>query len=63
MSTYISNHNSTRVKQIILLWNPNGERERWRYLAVKKLSALLHGVTSKHKGDSYCLHILHSFRT
>ena len=33
------------------------------YLAVKKLSALLHRITSKNKGDFYCLNCLHSFRT
>ena len=40
---------------------PNGER--WYYLAVKKLSALLRGITSKYYGDFYCLNCLHSFRT
>ena len=35
--------------------------EGWDYLAVKKLSALLRGVTSKHHGDFYCLNCLHSF--
>ena len=29
----------------------------------KKISAFLHGITSKHKGDFYCLNCLHSFRT
>ena len=29
----------------------------------KKLSELLHGTTSKHDGDFYCLKCLHSFRT
>ena len=29
----------------------------------KKLSALLIGITSKHKGNFYCLNSLHSFRT
>ena len=33
------------------------------YLAVKKLSALLRGITSKHRGNFYCLNCLHSFRT
>ena len=27
------------------------------------LSALLHGTTSKHKSEFYCLNCLHSFRT
>ena len=42
---------------------PNEEKEEWHYLAVKQLSALLHGITSKHKGGFYCLNCLHSFRT
>ena len=29
----------------------------------KKNSGLLHGITSKHKGDFYCLNCLYSFRT
>ena len=41
---------------------PNEEKEQWHYLAVKKLSALLHGITSKHKGNFYCLNCLRSFR-
>ena len=28
----------------------------------KKLSPLLLGITSKHKGEFYCLNCLHSFR-
>ena len=27
----------------------------WHYLAVKSISGLLKGITSKHKGDFYCL--------
>ena len=34
---------------------------RWYYLAVKKLSALLGGPTSKDHGDFYCLNCVHSF--
>ena len=60
---YISNHNSALEKQIILLMIPNEEKEGWHYLAVKKLLALFHGITSKHKGDFYCLNCLHSFKT
>ena len=33
------------------------------YLAVKSLSALLRGVTSKHDGDFYCLNCFHLYRT
>ena len=47
---YVSKYNLNREKQMILLMIPNAEKERWHYLAVKTLSALLHGITSKHKG-------------
>ena len=57
---YISEHVK---KQIILLMIPNEEKEGWHYLAVKKLSALLRGITSKRKGDLYCLNCRHSFGT
>ena len=50
-------------KQIILLMIRNEEKEGWNYLAVKKLSRVLRGITSKHYGDFYCLNCLHSFRT
>ena len=35
----------------------------WHYLAVKKMSALLRGITSKDNDIFYCLNCLHSFRT
>ena len=59
-SSYISKHNSTREKQIILLMIPNKEKGGWHYLA---LSVLLHGITSKLKDDFYCLNCLHAFTT
>ena len=40
---------------------PNGEK-LWHYLAVKKLSTLLRGITLKNYGDFYCLNCLYSFR-
>ena len=58
---YVSKHNSNREKQVILLMISNGEK--WHYLAVKKLSALLRGITSQHHGDFYCLNCFHSFAT
>ena len=58
---YISKQNLNHEKQIILLMISNGEG--WHYLAVKTLSALLRGITSKHVGDFYCLNCLHSFKT
>ena len=44
----------------------NDSKWRNRMLALtcsKKLSTLLRGLTSKHRGDFYCLNCLHSFRT
>ena len=41
----------------------NKEKEGCHYLAVKKLSALLRGTTSKHDGDFYWMNFPHSFRT
>ena len=38
------------------------EGRLWHYLAVKRLSALLRGIT-KHHGNFYCLNCLHSFAT
>ena len=60
---YISKINSNSEKQIILLIIANEEKEGWHYLAVKKLSTILTGITSKHHGNFYCLNCLHSFRT
>ena len=42
---------------------PKEEREEWHYLAVKSLSTLLRGITSKHHSGFYCLNYLHSCRT
>ena len=57
---YVSKHNSTCEKQVIFLLILNGKG--WHYLAVKKLSALLKGITPKNH-DFYCLNCFHSFRT
>ena len=40
-TAYISKHNST-WKKLIFLRITNKEKEGWHYLAVKKLSAILH---------------------
>ena len=56
---YKSKYNLTRENQVILLMISHGEK--WHYLTVRSLSALLKGTTSKHKGDSYCLNYFHSF--
>ena len=56
---YKSKYNLTPENQVILLMI--GDGEKWNYLTVRSLSALLKGVTSKHKDDSYCLNCFHSF--
>ena len=58
---YVSKDNSKREEQVILLMIPNGEQ--WYYLAIKKISSLLRGITSKYNGSFYYLNCLHSFRT
>ena len=40
---------------------PNGHG--WHYFAVKRLSALLRGITFKHHGEFYSLSYLHFFAT
>ena len=62
-TAYISKINPNCEKQIIILMIPNKEKKGRHYLAVKKLSTLLRGLTSKHQEDFYCLNCLHSFRT
>ena len=57
---YVSKNNANREKQAILLMIPNWEK--WHYLAVKNLSALLRGIASKDDGDFFCLNCLHSFK-
>ena len=49
---YKSKYNLTRENQVILLMITDGEK--WNYLAVKKLAALLRGVTGNNNGDFYC---------
>ena len=46
---YKSKHNLKRKNQVILFMITDSER--WYNLAVKELSALLRGITSKHDGD------------
>ena len=56
---YKLKHNLTRENQVVLLMITDGEK--WHYLTVRSLSALLNRITSKHKDDSYCLNCFHSF--
>ena len=39
------------------------DRKKWHYLAVKNLSALLRGITSKHVRNFYCLNCFHLYST
>ena len=42
---YVSKLNSNCEKQIIWFIIPTEEKKTWHYLAVKRLSALLHEIT------------------
>ena len=39
------------------------DSEKWHYLAVKRLSALLRGITGNDNGDFYCLNCFRSYTT
>ena len=58
---YKSKYNLKRKNQVILLTITDGKK--WHYLAVKCLSALFRGITSKHEGDFYCLNCFQSYTT
>ena len=58
---YKSKYNLARENKVILLMITNGEK--WHYLAVKRLSALLRGITSKQDGDFHCLNCFQSYTT
>ena len=73
---YFSKNKSNREKQFILLMISMGKGgkasskgreakskgQQSHYFAVKKLSALLRGITSKHYDNFYCLNCLYFFR-
>ena len=54
-----SKYNSTHENQAILLMITDGEK--WHYLAVKNLSALLNRITSNHNGYFYCLNCFRAY--
>ena len=58
---YKSKYNLTLENQVILLMITGGEK--WHYLAVKKLSALLRVITSNHNRDFYCLNCFCAYAT
>ena len=58
--TYISKHNSERENKVMFLIITDSQK--WHYLAVKTLSTLIQGITSKNSDHCYCINCLHSFR-
>lgn len=56
---YISKFNSTRKKCVYLLIIE--DRRKKHYVAIKRLSALLRGLTSSHNWYFYCRNCLNSF--
>ena len=58
---YKSKYNLTRENQVILLMNTDGEK--WHYLAVKRLSALLRLKTGNNHGNFYCLNCFRAYTT
>ena len=56
---YKSKYNLKREHQVILLMITDGEK--WHYLTVRRLSALLKGITSRHDGDFCCLNCFDSY--
>ena len=58
---YKSKHNFKRENQVILLIITDSEK--WHYLSIKSLSALLRGIASSHKEDFYYLNCFHSYST
>ena len=58
---YKAKYNLKRENQVISLMITNGEK--WHYLTVRSLSALLKGITSNHDRHSFCLNCFHSYRT
>ena len=58
---YKSKYNLNRKNQVNLLMITDGEK--WDYLAVKSLSPLFRGITSKQDGDIYCLNCFQLYTT
>ena len=58
---YKSEYNHKCKNQVILLMITDGNK--WHYIAVSKLSALLKGKSSNHIGDFHCLNCFNSYST
>ena len=59
---YVLKHNSNHEIQINISMISNGEKQR-HYIAIKRLSTLLTGKSSKIHDDFYYLNFFHSFVT
>ena len=59
---YISKFNKTREHHANLLMITDGT-DKWHYIAIKSIPALLRGVSSTHDGYHYCLNCYHYYRT
>ena len=55
---YRSEYNNKREKQVNFLMITDSNK--WYYLAITNLSALLEGKLSNHPGDFYCLNCFNS---
>ena len=55
---YISKHNNKPDTHVNLLMIADADNN-WLYLALKRISGLLRGITSRHTGDFYCLNFFH----
>ena len=58
---YMSKYALTRENQVILLMIT--DCEKWHYLAIIRLSALLRGITCNNHGDFYCLNCFRAYTT
>ena len=59
---YISKYNyQCKIQVILLIITDDGER--WHYLVVRGLSALLKGISPGNNGDFYCLNYFHPYCT
>ena len=58
---YRSKHSNKRKKQVTLL--VIGDDEKYHYLVVTNLSALLQKISLNHKEDFYCLNCFNSYTT
>ena len=60
---FISKNNKTRKYHANLPMISNEKGTIWHYTAIKIIPALLHGITSKHNGDYFCLNCFRSYGT